>query len=410
MLPCAAVREAPFEPLYDAVALGMWAYTRSAFRVQTLGTFEPRPGLVLVCAHRAETDVPLICPSFYFRAGYLTNRTAERIHFVARDDMFARGFFAGFPNGLSPPVRRLLYPLAAGRVLPKVRVHPVPYPSTALLRLGSALESVPPNTRLEDVLPERLSERLTERARSLGHGAPTVAAEVLDGAYADLLWEYWSRSELRSPLLQHAWQRRRAEGAGAVRRLVELLRAGRMLLIFPEGRPSPDGTLTPFQAGLSTLVRLGRPVALQPVGVAYDRLTTGRARAIVSFGPPVEPAAGDLDESTRAALARAMPVTCGSVVAAELARLAQEGRGVSKVADLEAALAGAAKDGRPCDGGLTDLRGRRARLGECLDRLFRDALIEHRGRGELVLVRERILANEAVLQAARERESILALA
>jgi hypothetical protein len=233
---------------------------------------------------------------------------------------------------------------------------------------------------------------------------------VLDGAYADLLWEYSSRTELRSPLLEHAWQRRRAEGAGAVRRLVELVRAGRILLIFPEGRPSPDGTLTRFQAGLSTLVRLGRPVALQPVGVAYDRLTRGRARAIVSFGPPVEAAAGDVDEALRVALARAMPVTCGSVVSAELARLAREGRGVSWVADLETALAGAVKDGRPCDRGLTGPVGRRSRLAECLDRLVGDALVEHRGRGELALARARILANDALLQAARERESVLALA
>ena len=101
-----------------------------------------------------------------------------------------------------------------------------------------------------------------------------------------IIRSFYGRDELDAPALDVAWERRRVEGIAAVRRLVELVRAGRVVLIFPEGRPSLDGALATFQPGLATLVRLGRPRALQPVGVAYDRLTTGRPLAIVSFGSP----------------------------------------------------------------------------------------------------------------------------
>ena len=408
MLPCAAVPEEPFEPLYDAVALGMWAYTRTAFRVQTLGRFAPRAGLMLVCAHRAETDVPLICPSLYCRAGYFRDRAAERIHFAARDDMFDRGFFAGFPGGLPPRARRFLYPLRAGLILPRVRVHPVPYPGVSVLRLGRVLEWLGPETPLAEVLPEQLAELFRARARAEGRPIPAAAGDVLSGAYADLLWKFCSREELDAPLLESVWQRRAAEGAAAVRRLVELVRAGQVLLIFPEGRPSPDGSLSDFQAGLATLVRLGRPEAVQPVGIAYDRLTEGRARAVVSFGPPIEPPAHDVEQALRRAVARAMPVTCGAVAAAELAAAADEGRAAIRIADLETTLAAAAAAGRPAEEALATAAGRRTRLAECLRTLVTLGLVARRGRHELVLDGDRVRANRLVMCAARERRSVLA--
>ena len=84
--------------LYDAVGHGMWAYSRTAFRVTTLsaGRFAPEPGTLVVATHRRETDVPILGPPLYFGMGGRRNRS-NRLHFAARDDMFLPGFFAGFP-------------------------------------------------------------------------------------------------------------------------------------------------------------------------------------------------------------------------------------------------------------------------------------------------------------------------
>jgi 1-acyl-sn-glycerol-3-phosphate acyltransferase len=403
------VAEPSFEPLYDAVALGMWAYTRSAFRVQTLGRFKPRPGLVLVCAHRAETDVPLICPSIYGQADYLRDRRAERIHFAARDDMFDRGFFAGFPERMAPLARRLLYPLRAGAVLPRVRVHPVPYPSASVVRLGCALEWLPRSLPLGEVLSPALAGPFRARAAESGRAAPATVGDVLDGTYADLLWDFFGRDELDAPALEAAWDRRHVEGVAAVRRLVELVRSRRIVLIFPEGWPSPDGALSPFQPGLATLVRIGRPAALQPVGVSYDRLTTGRPLAIVVFGPPTEPPPpAEVDRTMRRRLARSMPLTCGPVVAAELAGAAREERAIVTAAELESALERAVSEGHPADAVLATREGRRSRLTACLRYLAGEGLVEHRGRGELRPAFERVLAHEPLMRAARERASVVA--
>ena len=141
-------------PLYDAVGLGMRAFSRSAFRVRYVGpeSFRLKPGTLIAATHRKETDVPLIAPELYFRASLWKHRS-ERMHFAARDDMFLRGFFAGFPPEMSPRTRRLLFPLSVGRFLPRVEVHPISSASTA--RLFELLDASP-ETPVADVVPERL--------------------------------------------------------------------------------------------------------------------------------------------------------------------------------------------------------------------------------------------------------------
>src|SRR5918995_2850888 len=119
--------------LYDAVAGGMLAYSRAAFRVRVLSSsFRFEPGTMIVSTHRRETDVPLICPPLYFRGSVWRYRW-PRMSFAARDDMFLPGFFAGFPPDLSPRARRILYPLGVARWLPVVQVHPIRSASVARL-------------------------------------------------------------------------------------------------------------------------------------------------------------------------------------------------------------------------------------------------------------------------------------
>ena len=82
------------------------------------------------------------------------------MHFAARDDMFLRGFFAGFPPEMSPRGRRLLFPVSVGRFLPYVAVHPISSASTARL---VELLAASPDAPLEDVAPDRLLTLLGER-------------------------------------------------------------------------------------------------------------------------------------------------------------------------------------------------------------------------------------------------------
>jgi hypothetical protein len=335
----------------------MWTYTRAAFRVRVLGppSFRLDPGTLIVLTHRRESDVPIVCPPLYFGARLWRHRK-ERMSFSARDDMFLPGFFAGFPPGLSPRARRLLYPLGVGRFLPRVQVHPI---SSASAARAGEFARYRPDEPLAEVLPEEVVAAFFERARERGLPAPLVGRDVLRGDYADLLWRAVDREE--APSLDHFWGRRAAQATADFRELVELVRGGGTLTVFPEGRPSPDGEIGPLRRGLSALVRRARPAWFLPVALAYDPLGGGRTRVFVALGPRVEPPEGDVEAATLTLLRRSMPLTCGQFLAHELLAGRQPDS-----ASLGKAVEEARADGRPVDPDLLHPGTRSSRLADAL--------------------------------------------
>jgi 1-acyl-sn-glycerol-3-phosphate acyltransferase len=360
-------------PLYDAVGVGMWAYSNAAFRVVVIGPrrFRLDPRTLIVSTHRRETDVPVIAPLLYF-GGRLWRYRDERMSFAARDDMFLPGFFAGFPPNLSPKARRLLFPIGVRRFLPRVQVHPIS--SASVARAGELLRSQP-DSLLEDVVPVAIAGEFRSRSADHGLSLPQRSGDVLRGEYADLLWLAVTREEM--PDLDGFWGARAATAAADFRRLVELVRAGGSLLVFPEGRPSPDGEIGPLRRGLAALVRRARPRWFLPVAPAYDPLRRGRTRVVVTVGPRVEPPAEDVEAATLELLRLATPLTCGQYVAHELL----SGRDPD-AEGLEHAVDDARSEQRPVDPELLDSTQLRIRLIEAI------ALAERRP-GELpVLARE----------------------
>jgi hypothetical protein len=345
--------------LYDAVACGMWAYTHAAFRVRLLTPkrFRLHPGTLMLSTHRRETDVPLLCPPLFFGAHLWWHRS-ERMSFAARDDMFLPGFFAGFPPDLSPRARRLLYRIGVARWLPVVDVHPIRSASTA--RLGEVL-SERLRTGLTDLVPTETAERFRERAAATGLAEPREAGDVLRGEYADLLWRPVTRADLVDGALNDVWAARTARAAADFRALVELVKGGSSLLVFPEGRPSPDGEIGPLQRGATALLRRARPRQILPIGIAYDPLVSGRTLAFVAIGPFVAPPVDDVEEEVLRLLKRRTPLTCGQFVAARLRAGADP-----SAADLAAEVEEARAAGRPVDDRLLEEGDRRRRLTEAL--------------------------------------------
>jgi hypothetical protein len=366
--------------LYDAVGHGMWAYSRAAFRVTTLsdGPFAPEPGTLVVVTHRRETDVPILCPPLYFGMGGRRNRT-DRMHFAARDDMFLPGFFAGFPPDLPAPARRLLYPVGVGRWLPLVNVFPIR--SASVARLGEILAA-----RADEPLAGLVPEETLDAFRARG---PVVrAGDALQGTYADLLWQAVSPGEGVTGDLDEFWSRRAAQATGDFRRLVELLQDGRVLIVFPEGRPSPDGEIGPIRPGIGALVRRGRPAAMRPLAIAYDPLVRGRTRVHMALGEPVTPPNAEVEVEILALLKRTMPLTGGQFVASRL-EAGVEADPTALERDLAEAVALAGAEGRSVEPELLTPEGRRRRLAEAL-------AAAPRRPGELpVLAREHASAREA---------------
>jgi len=348
--------------LYDAVGLGMSVYSQAAFRVTTVGPerLDLLPGTLIVATHRRETDVPLVCPPLYFRGRLWGPNRARRMHFAARGDMFLPGFFAGFPPELSPRVRRVLFPLGVGRWLPVVQAHPLRSATSA--RLGELLRARR-DAPLDELLTSEEREGFAARAAELGAPLPARAADALRGEFADLLWRPATREHPASAGLERFWAARAAAAAADFRALVELVRRGGVLLVFPEGHPSHHGDIGPLQRGLAALARRARAAAFLPIALAYDPLGAGRTRVCIALGDFADPP-DDLEAGTLALLRRTMPLTCGQAVADALT--AGDGPKVDVERALAAAVEEARAEGRPVEPDLLDASVRARRLEEAL--------------------------------------------
>jgi hypothetical protein len=369
--------------LYDAVGHGMWAYSRAAFRVSVLGRegFTPEPGTLVAVTHRRETDVPVICPPLYFAMGGRRNTTG-RMHFAARDDMFLPGFFAGFPPDLPPLARRLLYKVGVARWLPRVNVFPIR--SAQVARVGEVL-AARADEPLAELLPEKEAAAFAERATASGLASPAGARDVLRGEYADLLWQPFTPDSRTG--LDEFWSARAAQAAGDFRKLVEIVREGNVLIVFPEGRPSPDGEIGPIRPGIGALVRRGKPAAIRPLALAYDPLVRGRTRVHLAHGRPAQLPGDDVEGALLAVMRQAMPLTCGQVVAA-LLEAGAEADVPRLERELADAIALAREEGRPVEPDLETPEGRRRRLAEAL------AVAPRRARELPFLAREYASARE----------------
>ena len=107
----------------------------------------------------------------------------------------------------------------------------------------------------------------------------------------------------------------------AVREAARLLRAGEVLMIFPEGGRTPDGGLQPFKLGAFRLA-VAHAAPVLPVSIAggFESWPPGRAlprrgRVTITYHPPLHPpqgvdrreAARELRDRTVAAIASAVP-------------------------------------------------------------------------------------------------------
>jgi hypothetical protein len=298
--------------------------------------------------------VPLICPPLYL-GGRLWRHTDRRMAFAARDDMFVPGFFAGFPSALRPKARRLLFGLDVADRLLGIGVYPIS--SATVARVGEILRASP-DAPLADALPTDLANGLRVRSDELGLPPLERARDALRGEYADLLWRQVTRQEVPGP--EGFWDRRAAQATADFRRLVEVGRR-QPLVVFPEGRPSPDGEIGPLRRGLAALMRRVRPTWLLPISIAYDPLVPGRTRALVTLGPPTATPTAAVEESVLELMRSGTALTAGQYVAYEL-----EASRKPSAMGLDDAVAAAQSERRPVDPELLDPERRAARLAHAL--------------------------------------------
>jgi 1-acyl-sn-glycerol-3-phosphate acyltransferase len=338
---------APWEWLYAVVGAGMWGFTQSRFRAEVVGVPLPRvaAGQVWIATHRAETDVPLLAGLLFVHAG-MWRGAASRLYFAARDDLFRPGVVAAGVS-LPGPVARLAWPLSPGPWLPRVRAYPIRRPTG--LKLEQVVADLPADTSLESVIGPRLISLVHRSGNARGRSAPRTVADIRDARHARVLWEDVREDDLVGALGGEIWRRHVARAAGDVRRLVGMVRDGRPMLLFPEGRVSPDGAIGPIGDLLDLVVRRGHPRAVVPLGIAYDPLTRHRTEAVVGAGTPISPGHEPILAAAGSALRRAVPVTAGQLLARYVTRASAAGVASTASAQrlAEEVVGAAIAQGRP---------------------------------------------------------------
>jgi 1-acyl-sn-glycerol-3-phosphate acyltransferase len=391
--------------LYDIVGTGMWALTRTRFDVQVLG--DPIPpvarGQLWVATHRAETDVPLIGGLLMVRGGMWRHGTTSRVHFAARDDLFEPGVVSAGLH-LPGPLARLAWPLSPGPWLPRVRAHPIRRPTG--LKLSQAFDGLDALLPLVDVLTPDAIEPFAQRAAAVGRRPPETVGQACDATFARQLWRDVTIADLDTPIGHGVWRSHVARAAGDVRRLVDLVRRGEPMVLFPEGRVSPAGGIGPVGDVLDLIVRRGAPTAVLPVGIAYDPLRRGRVTVAVSVGPPLTASDGPIGPLVLDRLRRATPITVGQVVAREVTAVAASANTTLATRHLLETLAhthGLARDeGRPFVSGLSS-PGRRARsVAKALHALQAGGLVEVLGAGRVRVDADRVRRDPLLTRLAAE--------
>lgn len=306
-------------PVSRAFLLSFDRMVRGLFRIEQSGLRTRLPQRCLIVAnHRRDADIPIL--GVFLGRARGARITGVLPHFVAREDLFDRGFLWRYwrsPWLLLPRLMSPAIPLA--RILQIFKAHPmhrIPEQSLEIVLrdvchyLGDA--------RLEGVLNRRWFERLL----AAGAGRDQTIAGLLKDAhrYQNLLGGGWGHRRLKLEAFRRFKPVERKRIAAHLAVFQRALANDEAVMLAPEGANSPDGHFQRPRAGAWRLARgAGDELPLLPVGLSYDPSVGGRSRAFVHAGKLF--VAGDypnrrqFDEAVAAGILRATTLTGSHLVA-----------------------------------------------------------------------------------------------
>lgn len=339
-----AARKAPQPPWWGGAAKSfliriLGTAVRFSVRLDAAGLEHARnaPGLVVVFNHKSDLDGPIIVPALYwhFRGRGPIGRTA----FVGGEHIFQPGFLAGYVMPRPAWLRPLLFHVSPAAVMRAIRCYPVPmakrrFLAAHLTDLLKAAGDLP----LGDVL-----------SRSPDTVFPGVAAGatvryVLRGAYAIELFTLHDLNLFRPEIAEALIEYQRTTIRDAIDGFAAVLDEGDALTVAPEGALTPDGRIGRIKSGLQQIVqRTTRDLALLPMGVTYDFMSTGRPAAYLRIGSPVTGAkewpAQEWPARVRRMLAQQTTVTLSQLAAQYVLEQARENVFSLGAASMKAELA-----------------------------------------------------------------------
>lgn len=256
------------------------------------------PATLLVTNHKRDLDSVILPAALY----WLQRPPRRVVHFAGREDMFIRGFLAGF-DVVPRWLRRLLHEIDLTAAMHALRIHPIRrFPERTMDEALREAHRLLGDRPLDQVL---VPAELPPAARTRGPGF--TVSRALGWEFRDW-WQRPARLRAFVPALRETLAARQRE---VVRRQMEelagVLRAGGVLYFAPEGVISSDGRLQAFRSGLQQILSLAAGAGIRPACIVYDFMRPGPLRVFITVGrlspaaaPP--PVASELTRRRLAAL------------------------------------------------------------------------------------------------------------
>ncbi len=374
-----------------ATLLRNWMHALFHIEVRGLEHFSSSPSTLVVANHLRDTDGPIIGTTLLDHMD--AHRAGIAPYFVAREDLFRRGFLRDYLTSWPEPVRELLAGLDLRPFLDVIHLYPMR--RVRERTLGEVLEDILVvfgDLPLDEVLRPTWTDRFLQISPlEVAHLRVT---DALQRGYRSLLRERYGLTKLTRARLRALMPYERATIDGQLHRFVELLEHGAVVQLEPEGTTSVDGSLGRMRGGLHVLLNRPRvPVRVLPVGITYDFMTTGRQWAFINVGREIPDLQGLSLRDTTTRVTAAM-LACSTLTASQLASrwllgLRSRGGGYVTRGELEEQVRVETEHwsarGVNVDPRLLEARARRQRVSEYLDYCRRSAALLPCGGGRYLI-------------------------
>lgn len=306
-----------------------------SINIQGLDHFSAAPSTLVVSNHRRDSDGPIIASVLFQRHGF--HSRGVRPDFIAREDLFRRGFLGEYLEQWPTPVRICLASLNLGPLLTFMDAHPMRrVPERSLREVLEEVLELFGNLPLNEVLRPACIEQFEQIAQD--DGKPLSVKDALSRRYRRLLRQRRGLYRLTLNRFRVLVSYERSVIASQLRELNERIDEGATLLLEPEGVVSVDGRFARLRGALHALLNQpqNEPRVL-PVGITYDAMSGRRERIFVNVGPELTGLRGlsrrDTDARVSDAIRAQLTVTCSQIASQLL--LATSNKGRDSVTDLE---------------------------------------------------------------------------
>lgn len=349
--------------------------------VQGLDHFSQSPSTLVVSNHRRDSDGPVIASVLFQR--YRFHSCGVRPDFIAREDLFCRGFLGEYLEQWPSPARACLSLINLRALLTFMDAHPMRrVPERSLREVLEEVLALFGNLPLSEVLRPawvRQFEQLSTKA-----GPLLCVEEALSKRYRHLLVQRHGLYRLTLSRFRALLPYERSVIESQLQELTQRIDQGATLLLEPEGVVSVDGRFARLRGALHAL--LNRPhitPRVLPVGITYDAMSKGRERIFVNIGPELTDLRGLSRRETNTRVSDAirsqLTVTCSQIASQLLFTISNNGGHSVTDRELDTYLSHRAiwysRQGYHVDHRLLDGDQRKARLSSYVTSCLRQGIL-----------------------------------